>query len=40
MSPPKDPERETRRSRLLGRVLIILLGLLVLAYVIPIFLRR
>jgi hypothetical protein len=40
MSAPKDPEQEARRSRLLGRLLIIALGLLVLAYVIPLFMHR
>jgi hypothetical protein len=40
MSEPADPERQARRNRLLARTLIVLLGLLVLAYVIPLFIRR
>jgi len=40
MTDPNDAERAARRSRLIGRALIILLGLLVLAYVIPIFIHR
>jgi hypothetical protein len=40
MSEPADPERQARRNRLLARILIVLLGLLVLAYVIPLFIRR
>ena len=33
--PPEDLAARTRRSKLLGRLLIIALGLLVLAYAIP-----
>lgn len=40
MSESRDPDHEARRSRLIGRVLIVGLGLLVLAYIVPLFLHR
>ena len=33
--PPEDLAAKTRRSKILGRLMIIALGLLVLAYAIP-----
>lgn len=36
-APADDPEE--RRRRLIGRVMVILLGLLVAVYVVPLFLR-
>lgn len=39
MSEP-DAEKTARRNRLLGRVLIVALGLLVLAYLIPLLIHR
>jgi hypothetical protein len=39
--PETDTERAAAaRGRLLGRLMILLLGLLVLAYIVPLFLRH
>ncbi|HET6972061.1 MAG TPA: hypothetical protein VFH92_13110 [Phenylobacterium sp.] len=40
MSPPDRDPAEERRAKWLGRAMIIGLGLLLLAYIIPTFLNR
>lgn len=37
MSPPPDPDKEQRRSRLYGRLVILGFGLLLAAYLVPMF---
>jgi hypothetical protein len=39
MSTPEDPQR-ARRNQLWGRILIVVLAIVALAYVIPLFMHR